>query len=376
MRLKSESNKLAAALRVVGSTVEKRSGLMVCSSALLEADNGQLRLTGTNMEMEVSTTVPADVAEPGSVAVNAVKLTKIVSAANGEISFNLAKTLTVKTDRGRFSLAIRPADEFPYIEDHDAKTPAEDKQPPIIRMSAAELNRIMAATSASMARQDVRYYLNGLYLEIVDKNTLIAVTTDGHRLSSTVSTIPELPQKPSHDLILPRDSIKTMRSLIAEGADEIVMQLLTGTMVKFQVGNITAISKLIDGKYPDWRRAVPEGDFCVVRLNRAALSDVLKIVIGLGRKNDAGGIGMAVTVDKGKLTLMYRDAEEDGELSIDADYQGEPFEQGFNSIYLLDAVSAIGSDEVIMNFLPPGGQLTMHAPDDPDNFFVVSPMRL
>jgi DNA polymerase III subunit beta len=259
-------------------------------------------------------------------------------------------------------LATLPASDFPSVEDINAQQ--------TIRIPQADLRRLIEKTQFSMAQQDVRYYLNGLLLEL-DGNVVRAVATDGHRLALAQLDLPG-GTKTNVQIIVPRKAVLELQRLsIAEGEVEIA---ISGNHVRIQFGNIRFTSKLIDGRFPDYGRVVPANPSKVLHVNRDALRAALSRTAILSNEKFRG---IRVALKPGLLVLQAHNPEqEEAEEELELNYGGEDMEIGFNVNYLLDALGAIESADVELGFTDANSSCLLHSPGAINNKYVVMPMRL
>jgi DNA polymerase-3 subunit beta len=259
-------------------------------------------------------------------------------------------------------LATLPSGDFPTVEDIQASQ--------TIRIPQAELRRLIEKTQFSMAQQDVRYYLNGLLLEI-DGKVVRAVATDGHRLAmAQIPLVTEI--KSTSQIIVPRKAVIELQRLsAAEGDVEIA---ISNNHVRIQFGGIRFTSKLIDGRFPDYGRVVPASPSKVLLVNRDALRAALNRTAILSNEKFRG---IRVVLKPGTLVLQAHNPEqEEAEEELELNYAGEEMEIGFNVNYLLDALGAINSAEVELGFTDANSSCLVQAPAATDSKYVVMPMRL
>jgi DNA polymerase III subunit beta len=365
MKFTADREALLSSLQSVIGVIERRQTMPVLANVLLSAANGRLSITATDLEVELVSVGTIEVQQPGDVTVPGRKFVDIVRALPDKavVSFSSdGDRATVKSGKSRFTLATLPAGDFPSVEDINAQQ--------TVRIPQADLRRIIEKTQFSMAQQDVRYYLNGLLLEI-DGKVVRAVATDGHRLA--MAQIPLITEvKSTSQIIIPRKAVIELQRLsAAEGDVEIA---ISTNHVRIQFGGIRFTSKLIDGRFPDYGRVVPASPSKVLLVNREALRSALNRTAILSNEKFRG---IRVVLKSGTLVLQAHNPEqEEAEEELELNYTGEDMEIGFNVNYLLDALSAIEVSDVELGFTDANSSCLMQAPGTVESKYVVMPMRL
>jgi DNA polymerase-3 subunit beta len=270
--------------------------------------------------------------------------------------------MVIKAGRSRFSLSTLSAAEFPIIDDINAQQ--------TVQVSRKELLRLLEKTHFSMAQQDVRYYLNGMLLEI-DVQLLRAVATDGHRLALCETGL-EAKAKTSQQVIVPRKGVLELQRVLSEEGSA---ELAIGTNhVRAQIGDIRFTSKLIDGRFPEYSRVIPAVPPHSIRADRDVLRQALQRTAILSNEKYRG---IRVTVKKNKLTVQAHNPEqEEAEEEIEVAYEGDDLEVGFNVNYLLDALAAIDGQEVELGLTDSNSSCLIRSPGNASARYVVMPMRL
>jgi DNA polymerase-3 subunit beta len=273
-----------------------------------------------------------------------------------------AEKVVIKAGRSRFSLTTLPAAEFPVIDDINAQQ--------TVKIPRKELLRLLEKTHFSMAQQDVRYYLNGMLLEI-DAMSLRAVATDGHRLALCETEL-AAKAKTSQQVIVPRKGVlELQRVLTDEGTAEIAI----GTNhVRCQIGDVRFTSKLIDGRFPDYSRVIPAAAPNAIHADRDVLRQALQRAAILSNEKYRG---IRITVKKNMLTVQAHNPEqEEAEEEIEVKYEGNDLEVGFNVNYLLDALAVIDGQEVELGLTDSNSSCLIRSPGNASARYVVMPMRL
>ncbi|MGB2148594.1 MAG: DNA polymerase III subunit beta [Cobetia amphilecti] len=354
-------------LSLVAGVVERRQTLPVLSNVLLEVSDQQLSLTGTDLEVELIGRVePSRVDEPGSATVPARKLMDICKSLpeGSEIILALEEGRAIlRSGRSRFTLSTLPVAEFPNIDDGQGDI--------TVSLPRGTLKHLIDATSFAMAQQDVRYYLNGMLLELTS-NLVRTVATDGHRLAvceqAADISVPE-----AQKLIIPRKGILELTRLL-DGSNELMTLTVSGTHVRAQTGDFTFTSKLVDGKFPDYERVVPRGGDKVIVAERAELRQVLSRTAILSNEKYRG---VRLHLEENNLKVMANNPEqEEAEENIALDYQGAGLEIGFNVGYLIDVLGVLDADRVQLTLSDANSSALLEEPGGGDARYVVMPMRL
>jgi DNA polymerase III subunit beta len=365
MKLTAEREKLLGPLQAVIGVVERRQTMPVLANVLLGVRDGLLSITATDLEVELVASTEVTVQDGGDITVPGRKFLDILRALPEKLAVSLSvegEKIVIKAGRSRFSLSTLPAADFPVIDDINAQQ--------TVRMPRKELLRLLEKTHFSMAQQDVRYYLNGMLLEI-DGTMVRAVATDGHRLA-LCETAASARSKTSQQVIVPRKGVlELQRVLTDEGEAEIAI----GTNhVRAQIGGIRFTSKLIDGRFPEYSRVIPAAPASAIRADRDVLRQALQRTAILSNEKYRG---IRVTVKKNVITIQAHNPEqEEAEDEVEINYKGEECEIGFNVNYLLDALSAIDTDRVEIGLTDSNSSCLIRAPGTTNTKYVVMPMRL
>lgn len=354
-------------LQLVAGVVERRQTLPVLSNILLVAEGDQLSMTGTDLEVELVGRVTLDEpAEAGSVTVPARKLMDICKSLPDTARIELTLTgqkMVIKAGRSRFSLSTLPAAEFPNVEDSPETLE--------LCMVQQQLRNLIDSTGFSMAQQDVRYYLNGMLLEIAD-GQLRAVSTDGHRLATSVTGV-EAQEGLQHQIIVPRKGILELARLLQNGEAELRL-VIGASHIRAHVGDFTFTSKLVDGKFPDYERVIPKNGDKILLSDRMELRQVLSRIAILSNEKYRG---VRLALSPGYLQVMANNPEqEEAEETLAVDYDGESLEVGFNVNYLLDCLSILNSDVVRLTLSDSNSSALVEGFDEEGSVYVVMPMRM
>lgn len=354
---------------VVGA-VEKKHTTKILENVLLSVENDRLRLVGTDLEIELSASINIQVDREGAVTAPARKLLDITKALPSD-SFILVEQaenssrLLIKGGRSRFELATLPAEDFPELDE----IPLSSE----LVLMESQFKRLLDKTAFCMANQDVRYYLNGLLLDIAT-GVVSSVSTDGHRLALADCRDESIAIAERVGIIVPRKGALELSRILESSSDVSVRVQLSENHIRVEKDNVRFTSKLIDGKYPDYKAAVPGNTTLKIQLDRMVFRDTLARVAILSNEKFRG-IRMRLT--DGLLTLMSNNPEqESAEEEIDVNYSGEVFEIGFNVNYLLEAVNHLDGETVNFNFTSSAASALLSSDDDDGVRYVVMPVRL
>ncbi len=354
-------------LQLVSGVVERRQTLPVLSNLLVVLENNQISLTGTDLEVELIGRLSIDgPASDGEVTIPAKKLMDIVKSLPDDamITFSTDESRVIVTSgRSRFTLSTLPASEFPNVEDEqDNLTFGVDQQ---------VLKGLIDATSFAMAQQDVRYYLNGMLLEIYQGH-MRTVATDGHRLAMS-SVEMDVVTEGRRQVIIPRKGILELARLLGEGTGEVQVSI-GSNHVRVKTPGFTFTSKLVDGKFPDYERVLPKGGDKVIVAERAECKSIFGRAAILSNEKYRG---VRIILHDGNLQVLANNPEqEEAEENMAVDYDGERLELGFNVNYLLDVFNVINGDQVQMIMSDPNSSTLIHDAENKGSLYVVMPMRL
>lgn len=369
MKFSVQRDALLKSLTLVAGVVERRQTLAVLANVLLDLNNNQLSLTGTDLEVEITGRVQLEQAasENGQLTVPAKKLLDICKSLpdGGEIQFNQTAEdkVVVSCGRSRFTLATLPANEFPNVE--------ESEQFSNFTILQGQLKRLIDRTAFAMAQQDVRYYLNGMLWEL-SKQQLRVVATDGHRLA-LCDLQSESINSEERQIIVPRKGILELsRSLVNEDAN---VEIAFGqNHLRATTEQFTFITKLVDGKFPDYERVLPKGGNKTVLGNRLSLKEAFSRASILSNEKYRG---VRLVLSNEQLLIQANNPEqEEAEDAVVVDYQGDDLEIGFNVNYLIDVLGVL-SDETIKVILSDSNSSALLQESTADDcMYVIMPMRL
>ena len=365
MKFNIDREVLLPVLQTVSGVVDRRQTLPILSNLLFSFESGSMSVTATDMEVELIVKVNVDIEQTGELTVPARKLLDICRALpqDSNLQFEIKNDrVLIKSGRSRFTLATLPAPEYPVIDitDNPAKFVIKQK----------ELDQLLSNTQFAMAQQDVRYYLNGLLLEI-SADKLRAVATDGHRLALDETAI-SAEINETIQIIVPRKGITELTRLLQDDS-EIEIQVSTNH-IRIQNADACFTSKLIDGRFPDYNRVIPELSETAVLADREELKSSLTRASILSNEKYRG---VRIMLNSNSLrALAHNPEQEEAEEELEVQYEGEELEIGFNVSYLLDTLSVIKSEKVKLSVLDANSSCLILPEDETNCQYVVMPMRL
>lgn len=365
--IKAQRDRLLAPLQSVIGIVERRHTLPILSNVLIETAGDRLDITATDLEVQVRTWTSVTESPPQeSITLSARKLHDILRALPAGADLALEATdsrLAVKAGRSRFTLQTLPGRDFPQIA-LNAETGASFAIP------QATLRRLLERVQFAMAVQDIRFYLNGTLLQVAD-GQLTVVATDGHRLSYTREALPEVTARA--EVIIPRKSVQELIKLL-QPVDDPVQVTLHGNQVRFEFGCIDLVTKVIDGKFPDYQRVIPPNHTKVVEVDRVLLQQALQRAAILSNEKIRG---VRLLLTKDSLAVVCTNSEqEEAQEELEVAYNQEPLDIGFNIAYLLDVLNHLGSEQVACYFGDTNSSVLVMVPGQDDFKYVVMPMRI
>jgi DNA polymerase-3 subunit beta len=338
----------------------------ILSNVLMEKSGEKLTLLATDIEIQITTAAPTSGPEKASMTVGARKLQDILRSLpeTAEVSLTLEeRRLQLKAGKSRFNLQTLPAEDFPRMS-------IADGQQTRLTVTQKQLKRLLGLVQYAMAQQDIRYYLNGLLL-VAKGSELIVVATDGHRLAYASETLGE--QLAPIDVILPRKTILELSRQLTDTDDSLEI-VLTPTQARFNFGTIELVSKLIDGKFPDYERVIPQHHSKVIPLNRDLLLHSLQRAAILTNEKFRG---VRIVLGAGALKIISSNAEqEDAQEEIEVSYDQEVLDIGFNVTYLLDVLNNLSIDTIELRLADANSSALFLIPDNDRFKYVVMPMRI
>ncbi|MDH5832341.1 DNA polymerase III subunit beta [Luteimonas kalidii] len=366
MRFSLQREALLKPLAQVVNVVERRQTLPVLANLLTQVSDGQLSLTGTDLEVEMVARSNVDDAQDGESTIPARKLFDIVRALPDGSKVTLSQVgdkITVQAGRSRFTLSSLPANDFPSVDEVEATER--------VSVPEAALKELIERTAFAMAQQDVRYYLNGLLFDLADTR-LRCVATDGHRLALCETALDDaVPTK--RQIIVPRKGVQELQRLL-EGGDRTVVLEMGRNHIRVKRDDVTFTSKLIDGRFPDYEAVIPIGADREVRIDREALRASLQRAAILSNEKYRG---VRLELSPGLVRINAHNPEqEEAQEEVEADTKVDGLAVGFNVNYLLDALSALRDEHVVLQLRDANSSALVREASSDKCRHVVMPLRL
>lgn len=365
--IKTQRDNVLMPLQSVCGIVEKRHTLPILSNVLIEKSGDQLTWLATDIEIQIRThTGGASNADKTAITVGARKLQDILRSLpdSAEVSLELTdKRMQVRAGKSRFNLQTLPAEDYPRMAQ------AENEQTNL-QLTQKQFKRLIGLVQYAMAQQDIRYYLNGLLL-VVAGNEIRVVATDGHRLAYASEQLTE--SLPRTEVILPRKTILELSRLLSDNDDALEIRL-SPSQALFRFGAIELVSKLIDGKFPDYERVIPKNHNKVITLSRTAFLQSLHRAAILTNEKFRG---VRVVLAPGSLKIISSNADqEEAQEELEVAYDAEALDIGFNVTYLLDVLNNVSIDEVEIRLADANSSALITLPGNDSFKYVVMPMRI
>lgn len=366
MRISAHRETLLEPLQKIAGAVERRQTKPILSNVLIQVAEDTAQLRATDLEIELVAEVAVEVAEEGAVTVPARKLLDICKALpnNAQLVMETdGDKLRLRSGRSRFTLSTLPVADFPELKENASLVEFE--------IGLEQLKTLLRHTAFAMAQQDVRYYLNGLLMEI-DDGTVKTVATDGHRLA--LYQLPgRLDVNGTHQVIVPRKGVLELLRLGGDEASKVGIEL-GANHVFMSLPRLRFTSKLIDGRYPSYDRVIPKEGDSFLRIDKEDFRQALLRTSILSNEKYRG-VRLAITPSS--LTLQADNPEhEQAEEEIEASYEGKPMEIGFNVNYLLDIVSVLQGEEIQIALKDSNASALVTSTESEAGQYVVMPMRL
>ena len=357
---------LLAPLQQVIGAVERRQTLPILGNVLLKSTGGDLTLTATDLEIEMVSTITADNSEDFQTTIPARKLLDICKALpeGASIDFTIEDNrVSLNSARSRFTLASLPAQDFPGLDE------IEEQQS--FSIPQRELKNLFDKTSFAMAQQDVRYYLNGILMELTPGKVKL-VATDGHRLALSETEL-ETGVDDEKQIIVPRKAVLELSRLLESG-DNPARCVLSQNHLRLEIGSLVFTTKLIDGKFPDYQRVIPVDGNKTMEVERDTLKQSMSRIAILSNEKYRG---IRLSLSRGNLSIQANNPDqEEAEEELPVDYDETELEIGFNVTYLIDVLNVLDSQRVQIKLKDSNSSAIIHDSEDSSNLYVVMPMRL
>ena len=369
--LKAAQEKILTALQAVSGIVERRHTLPILANVLIRKTGSQIEFTTSDLEIQVRTSTELG-GDSGNftTTVGSRKMIDILRSLPADQTVSLSANqnkLTLQGGKSRFTLQTLPSDDFPLVQE------AADFGP-MFSLPQKTLKDLINQVHFAMAVHDIRYYLNGI-LFVAEGASLILVATDGHRLALAQATLDV--EIPKQEVILPRKTVLELQRLLKDGKDSensVIEMRFAGNQAKFSFSEMEFVTKLVEGKFPDYNRVIPKNHKNSVVLGRAALLSSLQRAAILTSEKFKG---VRVNIEPGTLRIASSNAEqEEAKEELEIDYNGDTIEIGFNVTYLMDALANMSVDMVKLELQDTNSSVLITVPEQTGFKYVVMPMRI
>jgi DNA polymerase-3 subunit beta len=372
MKVTVERSELLRSLSHVHRVVERRNTIPILANVLIRAERSQLAFKATDLDLEITETVPAEVGTDGVTTVPAHMFYEIVRKLpeGAQIALEAAgdrAVLTIRAGRSRFTLQTLPESDFPDLAAGDMTHK--------FTLAAADLKRLIDKTQFAISTEETRYYLNGIYLHTAGAGKAVvlrAVATDGHRLAQV-----ELDAPAGADgmpgIIIPRKTVGEVQRLIEDADGEVTVEL-SQSKIRFTLAGVVLTSKLIDGTFPDYSRVIPVGNDKRLEVEK---KDFEQAVDRVSTVSSERGRAVKLSISGGKLVLSVTNPDSGSATEeIEVAYDADPLDIGFNSRYLLDIAAQIEGDTAVLKLADPGSPTLIQDKDAKGALYVLMPMRV
>jgi DNA polymerase-3 subunit beta len=357
---------LLGPLQQVIGAVERRQTLPILGNVLFKSSGGDLTLSATDLEIEMVSSVVSESTDDFQVTIPARKLLDICKALpeSSTINFNIEENkVTLTSGRSRFSLATLPASDFPSLDEIAVQQSFSLQQ--------KQFKSLFDRTSFAMAQQDVRYYLNGILMEMSPAGIKL-VATDGHRLALSEVKL-EGATLDERQIIVPRKAVLELSRLL-DVSDALVNCELSQSHLRVETGSLIFTTKLIDGKFPDYQRVIPVDGNKILEVQRDTLKQAMSRIAILSNEKYRG---IRLSLSEGNLSIQANNPDqEEAEEELQVDYSETEMEIGFNVTYLIDVLNVLGSEKVQIKLKDSNSSAIMSDSEDESSLYVVMPMRL
>ncbi|MGF1726497.1 DNA polymerase III subunit beta [Photobacterium nomapromontoriensis] len=353
-------------LQQVCGALGSRPSLPILGNILLVVENGCLSMTATDLEVEMIARLALEGdAEPGAVTVPSRKFLDICrglpDSANIVVSLEGDRVI-IRSGRSRYTLSVLPAVDFPNIEDWQSEVE--------LTLAQGQMRQLIDSTQFSMAHQDVRYYLNGMLFE-TDGKLLRSVATDGHRMAVCAIALEQ--EMPAKQIIVPRKGVMELMRLL-DSPDASVCIQIGHSNIRAEVNNFIFTSKLVDGRFPDYRRVLPQNSNKIVE---ASCDELRKAFSRAAILSNEKFRGVRVNLSLGEMRITANNPEqEEAEEFLDVDYQGDALEIGFNVSYVLDVLNTLKCEQIRWSLTDANASALLEDSANGDAMYVVMPIRL
>ncbi len=365
--LKATQENFLSVLQSVAGIVERRHTLPILANVLIRKTGSTLQLTTSDLEIQIRTSAQLD-GDSGNftTTIGARKLIDILRTMPADQTVSLESSATkviLKGGKSKFTLQTLPAEDFPLVQE-------SANFGPVFSVPQKTLKDLLSQVSFAMAVHDIRYYLNGI-LFVAEGKQLSLVATDGHRLAFSSATLDV--EVPRQEVILPRKTVIEMQRLLSDADGAIEMQF-ANNQAKFSFEGMEFVTKLVEGKFPDYNRVIPKNHKNIISLGRVALLASLQRTAILTSDKFKG---VRLNIDPGTLRVASNNAEQEEAVDeLDIDYGGDSIEIGFNVTYLIDALTNMTQEMVRIELSDSNSSALLTIPDNATFKYVVMPMRI
>ena len=372
MKITVERSELLKSLGHVHRVVERRNTIPILANVLLRADRSKLSLKATDLDVEVTDTIAAEVGPGGSTTVPAHMFFDIVRKLPEGAQIVLESSgdraaLAIRAGRSRFTLQTLPESDFPDL--------APGEMTHKFTLKAADLKRLIDKTQFAISTEETRYYLNGIYLHAAGSakaQTLRAVATDGHRLAQVELAAPAGAEG-MPGIIVPRKTVNEVQRLIEDTSGEVAVEL-SQSKIRFTLGNVVLTSKLIDGTFPDYGRVIPLGNDKLLEVEKKEFEQAVDRVSTIASER---GRAVKLSLTAGRLVLSVTNPDSGSATEeLEVTYEADPIDIGFNSRYLLDIAAQIEGEAAVLKLADPGSPTLVQDKESKGALYVLMPMRV
>jgi DNA polymerase-3 subunit beta len=366
--LKAAQEQVLSVLQSVAGIVERRHTLPILANVLIRKTGPSVQVTTSDLEIQIRTTAElGGDAGDFTTTVGARKLIDILRTMPSDQTVSLESNggkLLLKGGKSRFTLQSLPAEDFPLVQESASFGP-------VFSVPQKTLKDLLNQVSFAMAVHDIRYYLNGI-LFVAEGKQLSLVATDGHRLAFSSATLDV--EVPKQEVILPRKTVLEMQRLLSDKAEGLISMQFANNQAKFSFEGMEFVTKLVEGKFPDYNRVIPKNHKNEIILGRTALLSSLQRTAILTSDKFKG---VKLNIEPGTLRVASNNAEqEEAQDELDIDYGGDTIEIGFNVTYLIDVLLNMSQDMVRLELSDSNSSALISIPDDAHFKYVVMPMRI
>ncbi len=373
MKFTVEKADFVKALSHLQSVVEKKNTIPVLSNVRVEAQEASLKLDASDMEIEISETISAQISDMGGTTIPVHTLYEVIRKIPDGAEITLEEkdsgSVIITSGKSKFTLGTLPIDKFPLMSDIEEGSAS-------FVMNTMALSRLINQTSFTMSTDDSRYFLNGIYFHKAtrdEQDVLRTVSTDGHRLSRVDTALPEGAEN-IPGVIIARKTVNELSRLLQNAPEEVKISI-TETRIMFEIGSLVLKSRLVDGTFPEYDKIAPKQVECKLNVDVKTLFETVDRVAAISEDRTKKSVKFTHTDGLFTVSMNSRDSREAKE-DIDVSWQGEDMEIGFNVRYILEFLSHLEGDNVEIGILNNTSLATISEPGDDSLLFLIMPMRV